>query len=587
MRKHLSLMLLALLWVPFAARATVTSQTTSVSFTCTGSTGPFPFTFPISDPTALTVIQAGTTLASTSYTVAPVNNAYQNGGSVTLNSACPTGAALVVKRTTPLTQQSIFTDNMPIPYKTFERGLDKLTEIDQELWKYVQGQVAGPPGPPGPSGSGNFQCNADASTFTGADVGAQINAAVASLGSTGGVVCFSDTTPLTLTTTISDGGKPVIFLLGSVNITCNVQCFNVQHNGSGIIGSGSQVSLITAPSSLSASTPPILAGSFSSGLYDLTIRDVGVINYRNSRVGMIQLLNCPRAHVSGIDYEGGSSTNYVGIGVETLGGWNETIQDVFCAYGTGGICVGEGAPITGGVAWNASNISIINVVGVYMTSVAINYATVYGSPTLVDTTSIIGSQASDSGSGAVAASQGVTTVSGAQTAGASTLNVVSGAACSANTPVWIGDNTGPTDVEFNRVTTVATNTLNLMFPMIINHANAERVLCGTVGIEAGGNIEGLDIVNPHLEGQGTAIDLQGSKDVIILSPELSSLASTPVGDGIRIGACWGVTTQNPRMMGFVNEINVTNQLGSWEDVSRGIWLWSEYYQSASSTHLEL
>ena len=155
MRKHLSLMLLALLWVPIAARATVTSQTTSVSFACTGSVGPFPFTFPISDPTALTVIQAGATLGPTTYVVAPVNNNYANGGSVTLNTACVTGT-LVLQRNTPLTQTSVFNDNMPIPFKTFERGLDKLTEIDQDLWEYIDTYVCKTPCGSGPGpGSGN------------------------------------------------------------------------------------------------------------------------------------------------------------------------------------------------------------------------------------------------------------------------------------------------------------------------------------------------------------------------------------------------------------------------------------------------
>ena len=115
------------------ARATVTSQTTSVSYSCTGSVGPYSFTFPISDPTALSVIENGLTLLSTSYTTTPVNNNYENGGSVTLNTACASGGTLVLQRFTPFTQQSIFTDNMPVPYKTMERGLDKLTEIDQEL----------------------------------------------------------------------------------------------------------------------------------------------------------------------------------------------------------------------------------------------------------------------------------------------------------------------------------------------------------------------------------------------------------------------------------------------------------------------
>lgn len=130
--KKLALVLgLLAAWIP--ARATVTSQTISVTFTCTGSVGPFPFTFSASAASAITVTQNGTLLATTAYTVAPVNNSYDNGGRVTLNTACPAGQTLVVARRTPLTQGTVFTDNMPVPMKSFENGLDKLTEISQEL----------------------------------------------------------------------------------------------------------------------------------------------------------------------------------------------------------------------------------------------------------------------------------------------------------------------------------------------------------------------------------------------------------------------------------------------------------------------
>jgi len=133
MRKAIWLAILVFACLPGISRATVQDTTFTVTFNCTGTTGPYSFVFPISDPTALTVTQSGTVLASTAYTVAPVNNNYANGGSVTLITACPASGTLVLSRNTPLTQNSVFTDNMPIPYKTFERGLDKLTEIDQEI----------------------------------------------------------------------------------------------------------------------------------------------------------------------------------------------------------------------------------------------------------------------------------------------------------------------------------------------------------------------------------------------------------------------------------------------------------------------
>jgi len=120
---------LLVLLLPLVAHATVTNQTLSVSFTCTGSTGPYPFTFPISGATGLQVTQNGTVLASTAYTVTPVNNNYTNGGSVTLNSVCPSSQTLVILRVTPLTQTTVFTDNMPTPMASIGNSLDKLTEI--------------------------------------------------------------------------------------------------------------------------------------------------------------------------------------------------------------------------------------------------------------------------------------------------------------------------------------------------------------------------------------------------------------------------------------------------------------------------
>ena len=124
--------ILAWILLPCAAFGTVVNTTTSVSFTCTGSAGPFPFTFPISDPTAMTVTQSGTVIPSSGYIISPVNNNYANGGSVTLNVACPNAGILVLARITPLTQQSAFYESMPAPMATTGSSLDKLTEIVQE-----------------------------------------------------------------------------------------------------------------------------------------------------------------------------------------------------------------------------------------------------------------------------------------------------------------------------------------------------------------------------------------------------------------------------------------------------------------------
>jgi hypothetical protein len=124
----------ALLLSPVVAFATVTGTATSATFTCTNSTGPYPFSFPVSSATALTVTQNGIVLAPGNYTISPVNNSYDNGGSVTLNTACPSGQTLVLQRVTPVTQLTQFTPYMPALYADIEDGLDQLTEIDQELY---------------------------------------------------------------------------------------------------------------------------------------------------------------------------------------------------------------------------------------------------------------------------------------------------------------------------------------------------------------------------------------------------------------------------------------------------------------------
>jgi len=139
--KNRIVLMCALLLSPVVAHATVTGTATSASFVCTGSTGPFPFTFPIDTAAAMTVTQNGTVLASSAYTISPVNNSYANGGSVTLNTACPAAQILVLQRVTPITQLTQFTPYMPVMYANIESGLDKVTEIEQELVLGVSGGI--------------------------------------------------------------------------------------------------------------------------------------------------------------------------------------------------------------------------------------------------------------------------------------------------------------------------------------------------------------------------------------------------------------------------------------------------------------
>ena len=137
------LLLLLMLCFSGMAWATVPAVPYTVTYTCTGGFGPFAFTFPITDPTALTVKLNGVLLASTSYTTIPVNNNYNNGGNVTLGGAfpCTAGQPLVLTRVTPITQTVQYYNNMPsLPIIT-GNGVDKLTEIAQELNGLI-GQIA-------------------------------------------------------------------------------------------------------------------------------------------------------------------------------------------------------------------------------------------------------------------------------------------------------------------------------------------------------------------------------------------------------------------------------------------------------------
>lgn len=131
--RHAAIILALLLLLPATVFATITGYTNSASFTCAGSVGPYPFTFPAYDDGSLEIIEtvistgSSTTLPTTAYTIVPVNNSLENGGSVTLNTACPIGYKLTIQRDTEETQLNSFTNNMPTLYKTFENSLDKLT----------------------------------------------------------------------------------------------------------------------------------------------------------------------------------------------------------------------------------------------------------------------------------------------------------------------------------------------------------------------------------------------------------------------------------------------------------------------------
>lgn len=196
-------LLFLLLLLTGAAYATVPAVPYSVTYTCTGGFGPFAFTFPISDPTALTVNLNGVQLASTSYTVMSVNNNYNNGGKVTLGGAfpCTSGYTLILTRVTPITQTINFYDNMPSLPMITGRSVDKLTEISQELEGLI-GQIAG--------GSG-------VTSIQMQNAGVNFGTPMTGLGILNFANCTVTGTSPSFTITCSGGGGGVTSVTGTAN----------------------------------------------------------------------------------------------------------------------------------------------------------------------------------------------------------------------------------------------------------------------------------------------------------------------------------------------------------------------------------
>lgn len=117
---------------------TVSSETSRISYTGAGTTGPFsaPFYFLEDDDLVIikTEIATGveTILAlTTDYTVAGAGN--PAGGSVTTVAAVPATHRLTILRDPDLLQNTDYPTNDPFPAESHERALDKLTMVTQRL----------------------------------------------------------------------------------------------------------------------------------------------------------------------------------------------------------------------------------------------------------------------------------------------------------------------------------------------------------------------------------------------------------------------------------------------------------------------
>lgn len=142
---------LAALVLAAPAWGQITGLTSSATFTCTGSIGPFPFTFPVFDVNGYQVYETlssngtQTPLAlNTGYSSQPTNNNYINGGTIQLVDPCLAGSTLTIQRSTEETQLNVFTEYMPALYQTFQSSLDKLTmEIQDQTYLYNNATVKG------------------------------------------------------------------------------------------------------------------------------------------------------------------------------------------------------------------------------------------------------------------------------------------------------------------------------------------------------------------------------------------------------------------------------------------------------------
>lgn len=116
---------------------TLSSATTRSSYAGSGSTGPFNIGFTILDESHLTVT---TKVVSSGLETELTLNAGSSGYTVnaaltqiTTTEAVASGTNLVIVRNVPITQEIDYLANDPFPSEVNEQGLDKLTQIAQQL----------------------------------------------------------------------------------------------------------------------------------------------------------------------------------------------------------------------------------------------------------------------------------------------------------------------------------------------------------------------------------------------------------------------------------------------------------------------
>ena len=130
---------------------TITSTSNKITYTGSGTTGPFTYNFKIFEDTDLEVtkytIADGTsvTLAlTTDYTVTGAGE--DAGGTLTLIASLSSSYKLIIRRVLPITQEIDYIANDPFPAASHEEALDRSTMINQQQQEQLDRAVLVPVG---------------------------------------------------------------------------------------------------------------------------------------------------------------------------------------------------------------------------------------------------------------------------------------------------------------------------------------------------------------------------------------------------------------------------------------------------------
>ena len=135
--KMMLLFITVLMLIGGVSFATLSTTSNRIQYSCTGTTGPYTFNYPIFASSDLTVIQADsagveTTLTLTTHYSVTLDGSAPSAGSITLVTACPSGETLTLMREMDLTQETEYISGGIFPASSHENALDRLTMMAQQ-----------------------------------------------------------------------------------------------------------------------------------------------------------------------------------------------------------------------------------------------------------------------------------------------------------------------------------------------------------------------------------------------------------------------------------------------------------------------